>query len=547
MCKAWWQLAALAAGLGGAAMASAQVAVQDQVRLSVAREEVQKSVAEAKPGLRIESPAVVPPGQEAGCIPIQTLDVQGVNLLPADVVNAALKPFATGCLGVAGIDGMLQALTGLYIQRGYITSRAYIPEQDLSTGALTLVVVEGYVEAFVYGESRNGKPWDKPNARRLVRAMPMQVGDILNLRALEQGIDQLSAPVSAAATLDIQPGSQVGASVLAITVEDTDRLRGTLGYRLNRTTDGATSAPNMSLGLDWDNLLGRNETFHTALSGGIESNALSFGVSMPARWWTLTADLSYAEQWSQLTAMTELFERTGGLSLTATRLMSRDAEQKTKLEFGFDLSHSDREINGTPLTAQGYRSFHLAFHREKVSEGRFRSLRVQVAGGTTNANTPFESLSIAVQAYRRFGSGGSLFSTYEMQMGSAQLPGAQAFSIGGAGVVRGFEETSASAPSGLRITQEYTLPPRPALTDAARKQPLLAELWRASQRYGFVDFGVVADADGTQRRMASVGVGLRLSRPKFSVDLGLAVPLEGISTEADTEPGLRLSVSRKLF
>ena len=33
-----------------------------------------------------------------------------------------------------------------YIDRGYVTSRAYLPQQDLSSGELRVIVVEGRLE-----------------------------------------------------------------------------------------------------------------------------------------------------------------------------------------------------------------------------------------------------------------------------------------------------------------------------------------------------------------------------------------------------------------
>ncbi|WP_423241621.1 POTRA domain-containing protein [Morganella morganii] len=42
---------------------------------------------------------------------------------------------------------MTDAITGDYLQRGFITSRAFLTEQDLSAGILSVAVTEGTQEA----------------------------------------------------------------------------------------------------------------------------------------------------------------------------------------------------------------------------------------------------------------------------------------------------------------------------------------------------------------------------------------------------------------
>ncbi|WP_318592711.1 POTRA domain-containing protein, partial [Enterobacter asburiae] len=47
----------------------------------------------------------------------------------------------------AKITELLARISDWYISRGYITSRAFLTEQDLSGGQLNIVVLEGRLEA----------------------------------------------------------------------------------------------------------------------------------------------------------------------------------------------------------------------------------------------------------------------------------------------------------------------------------------------------------------------------------------------------------------
>src|SRR5690606_32109328 len=81
----------------------------------------------------------------------------------------------------------------------------------LRSGVLEITVVEGTLERMELQQS--GRNWPKP---LLGLAFPVRPGELLNLRDLEQGIDQLNSLGSNNATLDIQPGSEHGQSVVVV-------------------------------------------------------------------------------------------------------------------------------------------------------------------------------------------------------------------------------------------------------------------------------------------------------------------------------------------
>jgi hemolysin activation/secretion protein len=50
---------------------------------------------------------------------------------------------------VAQLDLLLKTITDHYLGKGLVTSRAYLPQRDLSSGALQVLVVEGALSVFV--------------------------------------------------------------------------------------------------------------------------------------------------------------------------------------------------------------------------------------------------------------------------------------------------------------------------------------------------------------------------------------------------------------
>ncbi|MBE8614380.1 hypothetical protein CYG68_18590 [Morganella morganii] len=58
-----------------------------------------------------------------------------------------VTPLKGNCLTLSDIQALTDAITGDYLQRGFITSRAFLTEQDLSAGILSVAVTEGTQEA----------------------------------------------------------------------------------------------------------------------------------------------------------------------------------------------------------------------------------------------------------------------------------------------------------------------------------------------------------------------------------------------------------------
>ncbi|KNC22922.1 hypothetical protein FF38_01841, partial [Lucilia cuprina] len=86
---------------------------------------------------------------------------------------------------------------------GYVTSQAFIPEQDLTKQKLIITVIEGKIRSI---DIENSPP-------RLAKMIfPNYVGAILNLRDIEQGLEQLNRSSSAKYTIDIQPSHKNGYS-----------------------------------------------------------------------------------------------------------------------------------------------------------------------------------------------------------------------------------------------------------------------------------------------------------------------------------------------
>jgi hemolysin activation/secretion protein len=135
---------------------------------------------------------------------IRELRLEGATLMRRHFREQLLREYHDRDLSLQDLEQLLADITAYYLRRGYVTARAYVPPQDLSTGILLIHVEEGRVQRL------SGESWAH-------NVFPTKPGDILNLRDLEQGIDNLNRLSSRHATMNIVPGTVPGETDVAVT------------------------------------------------------------------------------------------------------------------------------------------------------------------------------------------------------------------------------------------------------------------------------------------------------------------------------------------
>ena len=268
-----------------------------------------------------------------GCHLVREIVISGAHKLSDSVRTEINGRFVGRCLGVQEIEQILGEITKAYVLQGYIAARAYLPAQDLSSGRLEITVIEGKVSAIRIDDG--GK-----NSVSIGNAFPGVENSVLNLRDLEQGIDQINRLASNNAQLDIQPGDKPGESVVVVHNEPRSRLHFSIGYdnQGDRSTGRRQTGGTISL----DNPLGFNDflTFtHRETTPGDRqrrySSSDSLLYSIPFGYTTVTAGKSRSSYATPVSLPSGLELVSSGNStisfLTLDRVMYRDQSSKGTL------------------------------------------------------------------------------------------------------------------------------------------------------------------------------------------------------------------------
>lgn len=512
------------------------------------------------------------PPSETPCFTIQDIVLDGEMadrfqwLLPAaaqvPTTDANTTPSDSPidrCLGTQGINTVLARMQHALVAQGWVTTRVLAAPQDLSPGTLRLTLVPGRIAAIRFAD---GAASASASSLGLHTAIPAQPGDLLNLRDIEQGLENLKRLPTADADIQIEPSTapaaRPGDSDLVISYRRAFPLRVSLSLddsgteSTGRTQAGATVA--------WDGPLGLNDLAYISVNHdafnhshqGTQAQTVHY--SVPYGYWLLSTTASRNEYHQRVAGLSQDYVYAGesrNAEVRLSRLLYRDASRKTTASLRGFRRASQNYIDDTEIEVQrrvvggwelglNHRAFvgeatldanlayrhgtgafgALAAPEEAFGEG---SARMRLITADLNLNTPFQ---LGAQRLR-------YTAQWRAQWSRTPLTPQDGFAIGGRYTVRGFDgETSLQADRGWLIRNDIGL----ALGASG------AEL------YAGIDYGTVGGYKTRNllgRQLAGGVLGLRGAAKSLSYDLFVGAPIhkpEGYRTARVTS-GFNLNYS----
>lgn len=320
------------------------------------------------------------PRNETPCFPIERIRLDGEgaqrflwSLSAADPENDA----ATGrCLGAEGISVVMARVQNAVVARGFVTTRILASPQDLKGGILTLTVVPGRIRAIRFAPGTSLKA----TARN---AVPASRGDLLNLRDIEQALENFRRVPTVEADIRITPAegddAGPGDSDLVILWRQRSppvRFSVSLDDAGGRATGRLQGAATLSVDspLSWNDLFYINlgHDIFNASGKGTRGYTTHYGV--PWGYWILSTTVS-GYRYHQTVAGYSQDYVYGGTSNNAemrlSRLVYRDASRKTSLYGRSWMRRSSNFIDDTEIEVQRRRTggWELGLtHREYLNE-----------------------------------------------------------------------------------------------------------------------------------------------------------------------------------
>jgi hemolysin activation/secretion protein len=184
---------------------------------------------------------------EARCILLKQIDVNG-NIIFTQF--ELLDKFINICLSGGVIKEILSIVTKTYMDEGYITTKAYIKEQNIQDGQIEITVQKGVVSNIIHTDTNE-------TSIRLQTAFIGQTNKILNLRDIETSLESINRVPSSNASFKIKPGEKRGDSVISVKTKKTFPIHFIVGENGNANGDKETT--NLTANISLDNLLRIND------------------------------------------------------------------------------------------------------------------------------------------------------------------------------------------------------------------------------------------------------------------------------------------------
>lgn len=463
------------------------------------------------------------------CFEINQISLQQASLITPNTQKRLVAPYINQCLSLDRINQLVRAISEWYVQRGYITSRAFLTEQNLSHGTLNITVLEGKLEAIhLQGAS----------ARQLNMAFPTRAGRILNLRDIEQGMEQINRLRTTPVQIEIIPSTQPGYSIVNLT--STPEFPLTLGLNMDNSGQRSTGIGQLSGSLVGNDLLGVADRWF--VSGGRSSafsdwrNAQNFqaGVSVPYGYGLLDYSYSWSNYHSRFNANSfDWYSNGDNISnrLSGSWVLFRNGEIKTGVQLGLNHYASHNWLNQTLLQSSSRKltSLQIGFNHTQKIAGGVATLNPMLSRGMPwfdaesdkgksddFPKAEFRKWSVSSSFQRPVTQKMWWLSSFYAQWSPDRLYGSERLTIGGENSVRGYKEQYLSGDVGgyLRNELNYSLFTLPAIGEVSTTLALDGG-WLQSDKQDRYAAGTLWGS--------SLGLGTRNAHVSTQLSLGIPV------------------------
>ena len=463
------------------------------------------------------------------CFEINQISLQQASLITPDTQKRLVAPYINQCLSLDRINQLVRAISEWYVQRGYITSRAFLTEQNLSHGTLNITVLEGKLEAIhLQGAS----------ARQLNMAFPTRAGRILNLRDIEQGMEQINRLRTTPVQIEIIPSSQPGYSIVNLT--STPEFPLTLGLNMDNSGQRSTGIGQLSGSLVGNDLLGVADRWF--VSGGRSSafsdwrDAQNFqaGVSVPYGYGLLDYSYSWSNYHSRFNANSfDWYSNGDNISnrLSGSWVLFRNGQIKTGVQLGLNHYVSHNWLNETLLQSSSRKltSLQIGFNHTQKIAGGVATLNPMLSRGMPwfdaesdkgksddFPKAEFRKWSVSSSFQRPVTQKMWWLSSFYAQWSPDRLYGSERLTIGGENSVRGYKEQYLSGDVGgyLRNELNYSLFTLPAIGEVSTTLALDGG-WLQSDKQDRYAAGTLWGS--------SLGLGTRNAHVSTQLSLGIPV------------------------
>lgn len=461
------------------------------------------------------------------CLQIDTINFYGAKSVNIKKIQQSAEELS--CISQATLQDIQKQLQMLYVQKGYLTARVYFDVKDLDKKQIDIVIEEGFLQNIILLTAGTQEE-DKSLSASLQKAtaFPFAQGHVLNLKDIEQGVEQMNKLSSNNITMQIRPGDSVGASIIIL---NNQRLpKNTFGLSYDNNGTESTGKNRVTTSFSRDNLLSLNDNLYFSANSTVGegrsskySRGASGSITVPLGYWTFTDSINYSRYLNTTKGITTDIESSGTYInnlISAEYLFTRGDNYKASIGTELSVKQSKNYIEDVYIDVSSRTLSALSVYLSGTYFGNIGSLfsKLSVNQGlpafgakkddssTDAPKAQFTILSLYLNYSKEF-SPFTYLLTADGQYSFDYLFASEQMMIGG-GVLRGFRESNAYGEHGFTVKQELRAPLSNIIGRSTNKllDATLSKLFAGF----FVDYGYVKPKDDIKASSAASG-GIKLA------------------------------------
>lgn len=446
--------------------------IEWRTRDRIAQEIISEKLEQSKKPIQLPKVDILPILEdEETCFYINNIKVEGF------LSEWALKKgqiYIGECVGLSSIQSYVRLINKKLLSEGYITSIAVLPEQNLSSKTLIIKVLEGKIEKVEFPQNYPFY-WEY--------SIPLEKGNVLNLRDMEQAVDRLNRLRSQNIEFKIKPGLNNNESILIAEVKESKRWH--IGASFDNSGSESTGEFPLSLNGTFDNVLFLQDSFSYSFSLAKkntvgESNSASISWDIPLGYWLLSFSNSFSNYRQETNLAGTSFELSGNTNdkkFSLNYTYSRDNRTKTFLfghikvrerhNFFAEQEIEIQKRNITEIELGGSYERYVNGSAINISMSLHQGLNIFDATSLIGGDN-----EVAQSDYRFYSLNASInypFSVFEKKMNytgvfftqyaETLIYSLDSFSIGGRYTIRGFNSNNGvNSDNGWRLRNDVLIP-----------------------------------------------------------------------------------------
>ena len=264
---------------------------------------------------------------------VNSIKLEGNTIFEDFQIDALLKRYVGKD---RDIYALINELENKYIERGYVTTKVGLntEKSDFDNGNISLFVLEGKIDKVFYD--------DKEIKFKTFITFPQRENNILNIRDLDQGIDNLGDN----SKMDIKASDKNEYSNIYI---KRDNKPISFGVNYNDLGQFDTSRHRLRYFLNTHNIFGLNESLDFSYQNKLQrqykerdTRNFSFGVSVPFKYWTFSYSYDNSEYLRTINLQNRKYRATGkteNQTFGVRKMLHRN--ENHKIDFGARITLKD--------------------------------------------------------------------------------------------------------------------------------------------------------------------------------------------------------------